>query len=133
MPDWRIRMPIAAFLVLSWAAFISPSPAIAQRGCFEGNPNMKCPLADCAHLQNDVDFLCGLPRACKNVVGCDALRAESQHWLDCGNARKAINTECFIVVDLEHQQKEAEAFDHVAKCKALIAQPPPVGCDDPCP
>jgi len=109
--------------------------ASAQRGCDAANPLMLCPLAECIALQANVIAICKTPApvSCSSLAGCNVLRRERQHWLDCYIARNIINARCWAGGDLGHQQAAAQAIQNVGVCDAMIALPQPVGCEDPCP
>ena len=122
-----------AFTVL--AAVLFAGGASAQRGCDAANPLMLCPLAECIALQANVNAICKTPPpvSCSGLAGCNVLRRERQHWLDCYIARNIINARCWAGGDLGHQQAAAQAIQNVGVCDARIALPDPIGCADPCP
>jgi len=127
------RFSPAAIAVL--AAFLFAGDAQAQRGCFPGNPLMQCPVEECIELQASVNLICKTPPpvSCSGLAGCNVLRREKQHWLDCYIARNIINARCWGGGDLGHQQAAAQAIQNVGVCESMIALPQPVGCADPCP
>ena len=129
------RLTLSPAVIALLAAFVFAGDAQAQRGCFPGNPLMQCPVEECIALQATVVLICKTPApvSCDETMGCNALRREKQHWLDCYIARNIINARCWGGGDLGHQQAAAQAIQNVGWCEALIALPQPVGCADPCP
>ena len=133
-PMLRISKFAPVALALA-AAFLFAGEAQAQRGCDAANPLMLCPLAECVALQANVNSICKNPApvSCNSLTGCNVLRRERQHWLDCYTARNIINARCWGGGDPGHQQAAAQAIQNVSTCDARIALPDPVGCADPCP
>ena len=118
------------------AGLLMAGEAQAQRGCFEGNPLMLCPLLTCQTLQADVNLKCKTPPplACRNVFGCAVRTAMRQRWVDCRDARVVINTTCWGGGDPGHIQAVAQANISISKCDTEIAKPTTQGgCTDPCP
>lgn len=118
------------------AGVLVAGEARAQRGCYDGNPEMKCPLATCQSLQADVNLKCKTPPplACRNVFGCAQRTAMRQRWIDCRDARVEINNTCWSGGDPGHIQAVAQANTSITKCNAEIAKPTTQGgCNDPCP
>jgi hypothetical protein len=127
------KLAPVAFAALAALAFAGA--ANAERGCDAANPLMLCPLAECIALQANVNSICKNPApvSCGGLEGCNVLRREKQHWLDCYTARNIINARCWAGGDLGHQQAAAQAIQNVGICDARIALPDPIGCADPCP
>lgn len=125
------RAAVAALAMLAGAA----QAAQAQRACDAANPLLQCPVSVCIALQANVNSICKMPApvSCNSLSGCNVLRRERQHWLDCYTARTIINNTCWGGGDLGHQEAEANAITQVGICTARIALPDPVGCADPCP
>jgi hypothetical protein len=123
---------LAAVLVLLLGG---AHPAEAQRACDAANPLMLCDVTVCIALQANVNSICKNPApvSCADLSGCNVLKRERQHWLDCYTARTIINNTCWGGGDLGHQEAEASAITQVGVCSNMIALPQPVGCADPCP
>jgi hypothetical protein len=132
----RFSQYAPAALVVVAAALLA-SPAHAQRGCSEDPliTGRTCTEIECIGLQANVNNVCKNPPpvSCNSLAGCNVLRRERQHWLDCYTARNIINARCWSGGDLGHQQAAAQAIQNVGTCDARIALPDPVGCGDPCP
>ncbi|MFL6197582.1 MAG: hypothetical protein ACJ76J_00250 [Thermoanaerobaculia bacterium] len=130
----RFMNPRSALVALAlFAGLFFAGGASAQ--CDANNPLMVCPLAECIALQANVVQICKNPApvSCEGLTGCNVLRREKQHWLDCYTARTIINMRCFSGGNLGHQERAAEAIRHVGVCEAMMREPEPVGCGDPCP
>ena len=126
---------LAAAAVLLALVLGGARPAAAQRACDAANPLMLCDVNVCIALQLNVNSSCKSPApvSCNSLSGCNVLKAERQHWLDCYTARTIINNTCWGGGDPGHQEAEANAITQVGVCSARIALPQPVGCADPCP
>jgi hypothetical protein len=130
----RLTIPKSALAALALlAGFLFAGEASAQ--CDANNPLMMCPLAECLTLQASVNQICKNPPpvSCERLSGCNVLKREKQHWLDCYTARTIINERCWSGGDLGHQERQAEAIRHVGVCEARMRLPDPIGCGDPCP
>ena len=130
----RLTIPKSALVALaSFAGLLFAGGASAQ--CDVTNPRMICPLAECLLLQGNVNQICKNPApvSCEGLSGCNVLRREKQHWLDCYIARSSINKRCFSDTDWDHQWAQSEAIRHVGVCEARMRLPDPIGCGDPCP
>ncbi len=124
-------------LILFAVLAVGVVPAFAERGCL-GDPastGRTCPVEECVALQNDVNSICKNPPPlpCRKAEGCNQLRREKNHWIDCAAARARINMRCWSGGDLGHQHELEKAWNHVSECETLIALPQPTGCADPCP
>lgn len=130
----RFRIPsLAPAALMLLAGLFFAGDASAQ--CDAANPLMKCPLAECIALQANVNQICKNPApvSCERLSGCNVLRREKQHWLNCYTARTIINMRCWDGGDWDHQDRAAEAIRHVGVCEARMRLPDPIGCGDPCP
>lgn len=130
----RFMNPRSALVALAlFAGLFFAGGASAQ--CDANNPLMMCPLAECLTLQGTVNQICKNPApvSCENLEGCNVLRREKQHWLDCYTARTIINERCWSGGNWEHQWNQSEAIRHVGVCEARMRLPDPIGCGDPCP
>jgi hypothetical protein len=125
------------------AGFLIAGGARAQqqqlRGCYQGNPLMKCDLATCIELDDLVhapdscssrtDPLSG----CNGITGCFNLRQARARWLRCYETRSHLNQVCWDGGDFDHQNEAAIAIKKVAECDAKIKLPTTQGgCGDPC-
>lgn len=133
----RQRLVYGVALLLWCAGFVGGFAAedAWARGCLDPTANVGCSVAECQGLQVNVNSACKnpAPTSCRNIVGCNPLRAMKQRWLNCYTARTIINERCFAGGDIGHQQAAAQAIQNVSVCDARIALPEPVGCADPCP
>ncbi len=83
------------------AGFLIAGEARAEVGCFEGNPFMTCPLAECialeaaVHAPNSCSSQESVLSSCSKVVGCSSLRQARTRWLTCYQTRVILMARCF--------------------------------------
>jgi hypothetical protein len=136
-PMLRISKFAPVALALA-AAFLFAGEAHAQRGCAFA---INCTFAECQAYQAAVKApdACGdstpgsAPVSCNSIQGCFNLQQMRLRWLNCHIRRNIINARCFEGGDLGHQIASYQAIVNVNTCNVRIAEPPPIGCDDPCP
>ena len=142
MRKLMLRISKLAPAALLAAGFLVAGEAWAQtpqvRGCFAGNPLMKCPLAECIALDSAVHApdSCSSQQnplsGCNKIQGCFNLRQARSRWLRCYTTRTILNERCWGGGDWDHQNEAAIAIGKVAECDAKMKLPTPIGCGDPC-
>jgi hypothetical protein len=63
---------------------------------------------------------CDRPRSCEGRIGCGVLQKRGIRNVQCTNARRAINQECYRGGDPEHRGEERTAARTANECRRLF-------------
>ncbi len=84
-------------------------------------PNGQCEPDRKKFLQDQVNTNCKpYPARCRPLDSCSSTELRQTQFNNCGDARKAINNECFGGGDKGHQQAYTKAREDAAICKGLL-------------